>query len=548
MGQDSKADLLPEVIEKSPEEIDKIIAAINGTDLSSGYKTFIISCIKLALWLPMALHEKAINLHKLKKLLFGKGSSYQKEADKAQNDQDVSSDHPEPDPPKREKPSIKPSSQEKSKQNKQRRQSSTKLSPDVEKAVSVAQLQSGSDCPDACGGKIYAVSPGVLVRIKGQKIANIERYHLEKLRCGLCGKLYTAEIPESAGDQKYDARFKSLLALMKYYVGIPFKRQESFQKMMGFPLADATQWDLVESLADCVYPAFYCLEKHAANGHVVHNDDSYVKIIELMQQNKAPNIGDKDNIRTGMFTSGILSYYGEQLIALFYNGRAHAGENLDRILAFRDKDKESLIQMCDALSRNIPRNNKTIVCNCLAHGFRLFDDLFPFYPDECYPVMKLISQVYEVDRQTRNMSALQRLYYHRRYSKPIMMQLKKYLLNKKTTIEPNSSLGKAMHYMIKHWEKLSRFLSVAGAPLDNNILERALKIPIRGRNNWQFYKTQHGANVGGMLTSLIYTCYLNDVNPLDYLTALQENKSAVFKDTENWLPWTYNSEEKQKVA
>jgi transposase len=93
--------------------------------------------------------------------------------------------------------------------------------------------------------------------------------------------------------------------------------------------------------------------------------------------------------------------------------------------------------------------------------------------------------------------------------------------------------------MLKHWQQLSQFIRVAGAPLDNNILERALKIPIRGRRTWLFYKTEYGAMIGGVLTSVIYTCALSGFNPLSYLIALQEHKNQIVKEPERWLPWCY---------
>lgn len=106
-------------------------------------------------------------------------------------------------------------------------------------------------------------------------------------------------------------------------------------------------------------------------------------------------------------------------------------------------------------------------------------------------------------------------------------------------MEPNSSLGKALNYMLSHWEGLTRFLHVPAAPLDNNIIERGLKIPIRSRKNSLFYKTEHGALVGGVLTSIIHTCVMNGENPVDYLISLQKNKKNLFKSPKDWLPWTY---------
>ena len=106
-------------------------------------------------------------------------------------------------------------------------------------------------------------------------------------------------------------------------------------------------------------------------------------------------------------------------------------------------------------------------------------------------------------------------------------------------VEPNSSLGKAIAYMHTHWETLTRFLSVVGAPLDNNVVERALKLFIRQRKNSLFYKTAYSAYIASVLTSLIATCIYAGVNALDYLVALQEHRAAVFAKPEAWLPWTY---------
>ena len=108
-------------------------------------------------------------------------------------------------------------------------------------------------------------------------------------------------------------------------------------------------------------------------------------------------------------------------------------------------------------------------------------------------------------------------------------------------VEPNSSLGKAMAYMQNHWETLTRFLSVPGAPLDNNLVERALKLFIRQRNNSLFYKTAYSAYIASVLTSLIATCMHAGVNALDYLVALQEHRAEVFADPAAWLPWTYQA-------
>jgi len=135
----------------------------------------------------------------------------------------------------------------------------------------------------------------------------------------------------------------------------------------------------------------------------------------------------------------------------------------------------------------------------------------------------------------------QRLSYHQEYSKPVMDELKQYMnsLLEEHLVEPNSELGQAIKYMLKRWPELTRFLTVASAPIDNNIVERALKIAIRNRKAAMFYKTKYSAQIGGMITSLIYTCFLAGENPDDYLTMLQRHQALVNKAPFQWLPWNY---------
>ncbi|CDZ76806.1 Transposase [Legionella massiliensis] len=387
--------------------------------------------------------------------------------------------------------------------------------------------------------KLYRIPPGILVNIKGHNLASVNKYWIEKLRCALCNEVFPATIPKQVCKEKYHPSFKAMLALQKYYMAMPFHRQDYFQSLLGFPIAASTQWQLMEELASCVLLVFPTLEKIAANGSLIHNDDTVVRIVDVIRNNRQ-NPGQK---RTGMYTTGILAQNGTHKIALFYNSKRHSGENMARLLNKRDKNKGQVIQMCDALSHNLPANHRTIVCNCLSHGFRKFEELLAFYPEHCQTLMKYLSTPFQVDEKSKQLghNEQQRLLYHQTHSQLSMLKAKAYMEDLLSTkqIEPNESLGKAINYMLKHWDKLTRFLSVSGAPVHNNNMEQGLKIPIRGRNNWLFYKTEYGAMVGGVLTSIIYTCELANVNPFEYLVALQVYKDHIVKEPTAWLPWSY---------
>jgi hypothetical protein len=244
-----------------------------------------------------------------------------------------------------------------------------------------------------------------------------------------------------------------------------------------------------------------------------------------------------------MFTSGIVSRKDGRDIALFFTGRQHAGENLADVRWRQAAGLQTPIQMCDALSRNLPHELKVILANCLAHSRRLFVDVVDSFPQERRYVIETLAEVYRHDAiaKKQEMSPEERLRLHQEKSAPLMADLDRWLVDQieGRKVEPNSGLGDAIRYAIDHWGKLTRFLHVPGAPLDNTVVERALKKSILRRKNSLFYKTQNGARVGDTFTSLIYTCQLARVDPFHYLTEIQKHAAELAANPSDWMPWSY---------
>ena len=413
-------------------------------------------------------------------------------------------------------------------------------------------LAAGDPCPACKQGTVYDKAPGVLVRITGQPPLAATIYQLQKLRCHLCGQVFTAAAPPEAGDRKYDATAGSMIGLLKYGSGLPFNRLDGLQGHLEVPLPASTQWDIVQAVAANVTPVFAELIRQAAQGDVLHNDDTTIKILSLMGERgrHEASAGIEDNInnadeRTGLFTSGVVALRDGQRVALFFSGRRHAGENLAQVLKHRAAELPPPIQMCDALSRNLPGELQTILAHCLAHARRQFVDVYDRFPEQCGHLLETLAVMYRNDAvaRERQLSPEARLQFHQEASRPTMQQLHEWLtrqLDEKLT-EPNSALGSAIHYMLRHWDKLTLFLRHAGAPLDNNLCERALKKAILHRKNALFYKTQNGARVGDLFMSLIYTCQLNEVNPFDYLTQLQRHTDQLAASPQLWMPWNYRA-------
>jgi transposase len=421
-------------------------------------------------------------------------------------------------------------------------------------AVMHPQLHSAQTCPGCTSGKVYAQSePSKLVRITGMAPLTATVYACERLRCNLCGEVYTAPAPEGVGDEKYDATASSMVALLKYGTGLPFNRIETLQAGMGIPLPAATQWDLVREDAKKVAPAHEELINQAAQSRVVYNDDTTMKVLQLTKAQRAAALADDvKEERTGIFTSGIVATDAGRKIALFFTGVRHAGENLNAVLARRSADLPPPIQMADGLSRNVPSDFDTILGSCLAHARRKHVELVESFPEQVRFVLETLREVYITDARARkdSLDPQQRLKLHQEESQPRMEALEKWMQAQFTEhiIEPNSSLGSAILYMQKRWEQLTLFLRVAGAPLDSNIVERALKKAILHRKNAMFYRTLDGAHVGDVFMSLIYSAELNGVPPFEYLVALQQHADQVRANPADWTPWNYQSALKQLNA
>ncbi|MFA7055649.1 MAG: IS66 family transposase [Acholeplasmataceae bacterium] len=538
-------------IELTQEKIDALLKRVEANALQKGDYEIIKSMADAIMTLGQAVDNKAASIKRLLGMLFGPKTEKKKDIlDKnkpGNTDGDLTGIKPDPESESDQKPEIEekdkkpPTSKPEKKKNGHGKIPASDYTGAYEEFISHETLKHKDPCPLCFTGKLYPVKkPGIAIHLKGQPPIDATIYMLEKLRCNLCGEVFTAEAPQGITGKYYDETAKGMIAVLKYGYGLPWYRLEKLQESLGIPLPASTQWEKTESQADLIYPAFDELNRQAAQGEVFHNDDTTMKILDLIQENKTR---DKDE-RTGIFTSGIISLVEEgKRIAIFSTGRNHAGENIASIYEKRDGDKDLPIQMCDSLSRNMSSEFKIILCHCITHARRGFVEVISSFPDECRYVIEVLAEVYHVDAQTKekNMTPDQRLKFHQLHSCSQMNDLRSWLDTQiqDKLIEPNSGLGKAIIYMIKHWHELTQFLRVPGAPLDNNICEQGLKRCILHRKNSMFYKTEHGAYIGDMYMSIIHTCNLMKVNALNYLIALQKNSALLFKNPSSWMPWNY---------
>ena len=525
-------------VDQSMDQLERVVERVKALGAAPADAQVLENLVASYAYITELVRDKQTSIARLRHMLFGDTSEKKEKVLGAQKvESTVGSPAPaDPTSPAPEASDVPEPAKGHGRNGAQAYAKATKV------AVPHESLRAGAGCPH-CKGKVHRREPRCLVRIQAVMPFQATIYEQEELRCGLCGEVYAAKLPPGVGDEKYDATVPSMIAVLRYGSGLPLYRIAALQEAAGLPMPTSTQWDLVSQATAKCLPAFEELERQAAQGEIVHNDDTPMVILGFLKEEKERRERGEPSERTGIFTTGIVAISGERRIVLFSTGRRHAGENLTALLEQREPGLAPPTQMCDGLERNIPTELETIVANCLVHSRRQFVDVVAGFPDEVRHVLEEFAIVYRVDAESRlkALTPAARMKLHQKESGPVMERLAAWFVEQlaEKRVEPNSGLGKAIAYAQKRWGRLTLFLRVEGAPLDNNLCEMVLKRAILHRKNSLFYKTQNGARVGDLFMSLIATARIAKADPFDYLTELQRRAAEVEKTPSAWMPWNY---------
>lgn len=391
--------------------------------------------------------------------------------------------------------------------------------------------------PCVCGGVFGEKQIRESVQFMALPPIQVVVHQCECVRCSSCNLVCRAQLPDQAARRHHPTAI-SMVALMKYGSGFPFYRLESFLGHLGLSLRASTQFEMVAAGIPAARPVYEEMGRLGALGEILQTDDTFGRITKYERPEEFAE-------RTGIFTTGILSFLGSHKIGLFKTSAKHSGENMTDMLKNRPSGLARPIFLADALARNFPKvvEEATKVAKCLIHGRRYFVDLEDAFPEQSKYVLDSLGTVFFNDALAKkhNLSPEDRLLFHQAFSGPIMAELKERMQSEldQNLTEANSRLGKALRYMLGNWEGLTLFLREPGAPLENNAVERLLKKAVLHRKNALFYRTNRGAEIGDIYMSLIYTCELNGVNAFEYLTELQIHAESVKANPSEWLPWNF---------
>jgi transposase len=341
----------------------------------------------------------------------------------------------------------------------------------------------------------------------------IVRHRRQKYRCQCNGHVETAAPPprlgarEDARGHRYSVEFAVEVATQKYLDHLPLERQVRIMRREGLDIDSHTLWDQLNALAQVLAPSQAALTHYVLNAELLGADETWWRV---MVQPKAKRWWAWTLAREDAVVYRILdsrSHDAARQVLGDYRGIVIA----DGYGAY------------DALARGSPGFT---LAHCWAHARRKYVEAEPHYPAACQAVLDLIRQLYAVEARVpalpadataedrRDVRAL-RARLRGEQSRGLVREIRDWALGQR--VLPESSLGKAISYMLGLWAGLTRFLDDPRIPIDNNHTERGLRGMVVGRKNHYGSRSQRGTEVAALFYSLIESAKLCGVDPKAYL-------------------------------
>jgi transposase len=415
----------------------------------------------------------------------------------------------------------------------------------------------GSLCEKCGKRRLKRYRERTLIRVIGQPMFTAEVYEAEQARCPGCRHRISAAFPSGVeqGIGKhviYHWSACALLIVIHYTHGLPFKRLEGLHQSWGIPFPDANQWEIAKEAVDLLRPLIEALKQHAASRVTRFRiDDTGTMVLEIQAQIEAELAAAKalglseQSVRTGINATCVRLETPEGTVILYYTGRHHAGEIIDRIFDSRPADAQPVVKVSDGASKNFDhaQRAKLIEATCHAHAFLKFRAIKEQFPAEYQIVGESYGHIFENDQlaEEKGMTPEQRMDFHQQYSQPWLEKIHVLCAAKIASrlIEPRSPLWEPTTYFLNQWPRLTKFLEVPGVPLDTNLVEQNLIIPVRYLATSFNFQTKNGSEVGDAVMSLVQTAHAAGVEPVAYLEHCLAHHEDLKQNPEKYLPWAY---------
>lgn len=447
-----------------------------------------------------------------------------RQSDSNSQNQANSPDH-QPMPKKRKKPCV------------------SIMIPNRKESASVCDHSPGSSCPNCPSGKMHPDTPRTAKILMAARLIELVVVEREALRCRTCETTVVAPAPEILSNSAcgVHASLIAMIADLRFRLGFPSLRMENWLADQNVILSDSRQAQVFAWAADELSPFFSALCQQIANSKLVYRDDTPGRIIDYQKEQRLLKASGEKAARVGVYTTYVeAKLQNGSTLVLAETSQKHCGEVFAELLTYRTEG-DSILSMSDASPMNfveLPEGKSTNAL-CHAHARRKFFDLLGSYPETSKSFLQIFDDLFRNDAEIASVTddPYERLKLHQQLSSPLMVKLSMLIAAKSPSVPKNSYLSDALHYVDRHWDGLTHFLRTPGVPISNNLAERGIKAPIRHRRNSLFFKTENGAFVGTVITSILLTAHKNDLSPADYLSHLLTHRTELWNNPEDFMPW-----------
>lgn len=415
------------------------------------------------------------------------------------------------------------------------------------------KLRPGDPCLKIdCTGKVYVFlrdgEPRKVITFDFSPPFEATLHQMHDLRCNVCLEVYKVSLPEElikdgASNEQCRAYLypaQAALSLLHYGMGMPFYRLDQFQSFTGERFPESTQFDILEKVANSFKRLTDAMKQAAANGFLVQGDDVESRVLDLSGELRERRSGNGFSYREGIYTSILISTTNDgRLIPILKTNLGHFGELLDMLMPQRNPDLPAPFLVCDASKVNTSDVAPLITGGCWQHAQDYFHKAADSFPEETVEIKKLFKKIFEIDRETHDMDAYQRLGHLKKEGLPVVEKIKEIVDAFETDkiALPKSELGQAIQYFQNQYQKLLLPFEAPGVVIHNNISEWCTYLIVRLMTNSKFYKTKAGAAVGDTIIMVILFSLLNLLNPYEYLLYCLRHQEKMKRQPEDFFPW-----------
>lgn len=331
-------------------------------------------------------------------------------------------------------------------------------------------------------------------------------HHQETRSCPKC-KLYITKAPKPTQPIPGSYAGPGLLAKIvtnKVEDGLPNYRQEKMFARELLPIPRSTQCDWFIAMSVTVEPLYELLKREILKSAIIQTDETHIKVQDRKHRR---------NMRKGK----LFVCRGDkmhQLVCFVYSKDLSFAENKKFFDGFKGIIQADAATGFDALFCD----ECATEAGCHAHSRRRIFDARVMDIVVADAMLDIYDELYAIERRAKRLSSEARLALRRRYSKPLMKELRQFHVQNLKNFSPSHLLHEAASYALRHWKALTRFLKNPEIEIDNNASEREIKSFVIARKNFLFAGSDAGAKALAIHTSLVASAKRNGLNPIEYLT------------------------------